>query len=551
MSHEEHHAFHQLQRLVADKARGKAACDRVQHLCDFMHKWTCGSSQMTLPQLKSSLKNLGVQPSPDDVAMVFTALSGDSGGGGAVPIHTFCDAMLSKDFHNSFRPRADYEKNDPAGAGGRELTREVKEDLERVTAHPQYIMGTSGKDLGPFPRALPEGAWAPTTCFGEIVVDVEPHPSYQYEGLKWQESHEKERLRAMKQARKALDNAHEGKAMSISSVSSSSASRSLQQQPQSFPANATLRPEQLRNGQESSRPVRGAVFSGGASVQSYQASDPGRMNSRKLPEQVEEYFEEDLDLSELLIQQFRNAVLRRGSGALHVLSQMLRDKSLGLSNGKRLDPNKLQEGIRRFGVCLRSKDVDILCAATSRGDSFDTSLSEFLKAIYGSMNDRRESLIEDAWRRLDPTGVSRVDLKAFASRFQGEGHPEVILGKLRKQDAQQDLLEQFGPVAVGGFVPQREFFEYYASVSGAIKDDSLFQSVLENSWPTRSGASGGGRHSTTRSIKNAVLVTYTNGSQSIVTLEKDLGKDIYNDDTVKRQLKKQGVRGVATCEPTG
>lgn len=128
------------------------------------------------------------------------------------------------------------------------------------------------------------------------------------------------------------------------------------------------------------------------------------------------------------------------------------------------------------------------------------------------------------------------------------------MGRLRQQDAVQEFRSQFDRVAIDGYVAQREFFEYYASVSAAIKDDVVFEKVIQNSWPSPSAAPSalsGGYQSGGSGRTSNVLVTYNNGTKGVVRLERDLGKEIYHEDTVKRQLRKQGIKGVVECVPTG
>jgi len=370
---------------------------------------------------------------------------------------------------------------------------------------------------------------------------------------------ERHRRRAVKNSQKALGIAYGNPAHSnsVSSHGSDSSAPIAAWKPQSpsptaqrrppphiaenMAEAATLRPQQLGNTPDKARIPRDA----------WASAQNGKSNQRR-PQERQELLQEEVDLSELLLRQFRGVVLKRGSGALHGLSKLLREKE-GKPNGKPLEAARLQMVLGQFGISLRSKDADILCAAASRDDSYSASVTDFLKAMYGPISSIRQCWIDDAWDIVDRGNTGTASLDIMIAAFEPSGHPEVALGRLALGDAEQDLLAQFRGAASGdGLVAKREFFEYYASVSAAIQDDHMFEFVVKHSWPRVNPgrnvqATGPGRPAKA----NNVLVTFNNGQQRVIALEKDLGKEVHNEDTVKRQLKRQGVTGVVACVPTG
>ena len=66
---------------------------------------------------------------------------------------------------------------------------------------------------------------------------------------------------------------------------------------------------------------------------------------------------------------------------------------------------------------------------------FDTSncgklsLNDFLHAIrYGSLNERRERLVEDIYRRLDSSGRENVTLACIEDNYSVLPNPEYVSG---------------------------------------------------------------------------------------------------------------------------
>lgn len=581
MSADGDEVIERMRNLIRDKSQGKAACDRVQHLCDFMHKWTCGSSEMTLSQLKSTMKHLGIQASAEDASIIFRATGGAADGSGKIVILHFCETMLSEEL--AIRPQHDNNMH-KQGAGGGNLWAPTRDEWNKVLNHkiPQGVHSTAGDHLGGHPKILPEGSWAPTNYKGDLLQEVEPHPSYIAHSKKFDaEEMRRNREKAISVIQKTAaphqyvdpKTGNQLTATEDCHLGASGARFNGFHDPVSGPRpgadnhpfvgdealkEATARPDHLGfgnayvfsarsqqtgNGRQLGRKAWEADVSQGQYMNGT-AKGNTRTEAKRRQEQPESQLEE-VDISEMLFRQFRNVVLKRGSGALHNLSKTIR---LCSRNLKPLDGERLQMLLRQFGINLPDKDALILCAAASRDDSYSPTIVDFTKALYGSMSPVREQAIDDVWDKLDRNHVGKVSMDVVAAKFDPSGHPDAALGRLPLREAHDDFLSQFDDVITkDGCLPKREFFEYYASVSADVKDDQLFDHIMKSAWPQGSAATNGPG----RPVKsNNVLVTFKNGRQSVIALEKDLGKDVHNEDFVKRQLKKQGVSGVATCVPT-
>ena len=92
-----------------------------------------------------------------------------------------------------------------------------------------------------------------------------------------------------------------------------------------------------------------------------------------------------------------------------------------------------------------------------------------------------------------------------------------------------------------GKVTRNEFENYYKNISASIDNDDYFELMMRNAWHI-----SGGEGWCANSSNKRVLVTDSQGKQSVVEIKNDLGLDLIEEpkereaEMIKR-LKKQGV----------
>lgn len=81
-----------------------------------------------------------------------------------------------------------------------------------------------------------------------------------------------------------------------------------------------------------------------------------------------------------------------------------------------------------------------------------------------------------------------------------------------------------------------EFERYYSNVSASIDDDDYFELMMRNAWHI-SGGEGWAANTTCK----RVLVTHSDGTQSVQEVKNDLGMNPNDAQEIKRRLIQQGV----------
>jgi len=160
------------------------------------------------------------------------------------------------------------------------------------------------------------------------------------------------------------------------------------------------------------------------------------------------------------------------------------------------------------------------------------------------LSDRRLELVRLAFNKIDQDGNGVVEPSEIADKFDASKHPEVIAGRMTPNQVYAEFLETFD---VGGekdgMVTREEFVNYYTNIGANIDADDYFELMIRNAWHI-----SGGEGWCANSSNKRVLVTASDGSQSVQEIKNDLGVKADDKDEMVRRLKAQGVdvSGIST-----
>lgn len=100
--------------------------------------------------------------------------------------------------------------------------------------------------------------------------------------------------------------------------------------------------------------------------------------------------------------------------------------------------------------------------------------------------------------------------------------------------------------ATDGKVTPEEFMNYYNNVSSSIDNDDYFELMMRNAWHISGGEGWCANSSCTR-----VLVTHTDGRQTVEELKNDMGMKKGDKEAMMANLAAQGITDVVDIAGTG
>jgi calcyphosin len=109
-------------------------------------------------------------------------------------------------------------------------------------------------------------------------------------------------------------------------------------------------------------------------------------------------------------------------------------------------------------------------------------------------------------------------------------------GKKTVQEAAREFMKQWDRHDNDGTVSYEEFEDYYKELSASIDGDDYFELMIRNAWRIP-----GGTGAAANTANKRVLVTNKDGSQSIQTIEQELGMKPGDKEDMRARLARQGV----------
>ena len=198
----------------------------------------------------------------------------------------------------------------------------------------------------------------------------------------------------------------------------------------------------------------------------------------------EKQFRKEL-LGEKNIDLFRENLA--GKGIKTIINFLNQLKQYDRKGDKEISFPDLLEIFNNLNLHISEKDAKILFSDFSQNEKMD--YSKFISALTeNSLNERRENIIKEAFKRLDVENCGIVNLSDVKSLFNSKNCPLVREGDVTEEEFYNNFMETFqthhnlvrSPKIKK--VNYEEFLNYYKFFSLTVEDDYLFEETLISSW---------------------------------------------------------------------
>ena len=147
----------------------------------------------------------------------------------------------------------------------------------------------------------------------------------------------------------------------------------------------------------------------------------------------------------------------------------------------KLDVEDLKWGLRDMGVSLDDEQFKILFGYFDKGGDGVVSLTEFISAVRGEMNEGRVGVVMRAYNVLDADGSGMVTVDDILEKYNIASDPMVAEGVKSAEEAAKEFMSMW-ETTPDGMVTKEEFVEYYNDLSAEIDSDEEFEMILVNAW---------------------------------------------------------------------
>ena len=176
---------------------------------------------------------------------------------------------------------------------------------------------------------------------------------------------------------------------------------------------------------------------------------------------------------------------KRSANGLRGLRVMF--KAMDRNRNGTLSPVEFKYAMRDYGLNISEIEVtQIVKHFDTNGDGM-LSFDEFLRAIRGSLNDRRRDLVHQAYKVLDKDGSGQVTIKDIAMASDKSVPPDSQSGRKTREQVLRDFMTVWETHKKDGIVTIEEFEDYYKDISASIDEDDYFELMIRNAWHMEGG----------------------------------------------------------------
>lgn len=110
------------------------------------------------------------------------------------------------------------------------------------------------------------------------------------------------------------------------------------------------------------------------------------------------------------------------------------------------------------------------------------NFTEFLNALRGRPNERRQAFIDKAFLKFDKEGTGLIDAAEIRQVYNCSMHPKVVSAEMNEDQVFSLFLKNFNDKNNTGKIDRKEWNDYYAAVSSSIDNDDHFVIMMKSNW---------------------------------------------------------------------
>lgn len=149
---------------------------------------------------------------------------------------------------------------------------------------------------------------------------------------------------------------------------------------------------------------------------------------------------------------------------------------------RKVDKEEFYWGLKEYGVTITKREAEILLDFLDTNEDGFVNYDEFLVAIRGKPNQKRQAFIDKAFLKFDRDGNGRVNSSDLKTVYDCTGHPKVRSGEMSEDEVFVNFLQNFGDKNKDGTITRSEWNDYYAAVSANIDNDEHFVQLMKTAW---------------------------------------------------------------------
>ena len=229
-----------------------------------------------------------------------------------------------------------------------------------------------------------------------------------------------------------------------------------------------------------------------------------------------------------LVLKMKEQLKSHGAHGYHGISRKF--KIMDDDGSGKLSLGEFKKGLKELSLSFTDAEIRLMFNHFDFYNTGEITFEEFLQSLRDGLNEKRLGLVKLAFDSLDSDGSGILEPSELMDKYDASMHPDVLQGKKTETQVLKEWLSVFEVGGtVDGMVTYDEFVEYYQNLSANIDNDEYFELMIRNAWHI-----AGGEGAAANSANRRVLVTKDDGTQEVMTINKDMGRDQSKEAIMKR-----------------
>ena len=182
-----------------------------------------------------------------------------------------------------------------------------------------------------------------------------------------------------------------------------------------------------------------------------------------------------------VINKAKDIINKRGVESIRSTGRIFRQFS-SYDGKDKVNKDDFLFGMRESGINLPKEDQDVILNFFEKDHDGMINFTEFLIALRGKPNDRRQAIIDKAFLKFDKEGTGIIDVTEIRQVYNCSKHPKVVSAEMSEEQVFSLFLKNFNDKNNLGKIDRKEWNDYYAAVSSSIENDDHFVIMMKTTW---------------------------------------------------------------------
>merc|ERR1711997_785718 len=182
-----------------------------------------------------------------------------------------------------------------------------------------------------------------------------------------------------------------------------------------------------------------------------------------------------------ILERVRTQIKARGAKTIRGLGRTFRNFDSFDGNHK-IDAEEFYSGLCEIQIQVTRTEAHGLMRLFDTDGDGHVNFDEFLVGIRGSLNAKRQAMVDKAFLKFDADGSGEITAADLRGVYNCSMHPKVQSGEMTEDEVFLEFLQNFGDRNRDGRVQRAEWNEYYAAVSSSIDNDDHFVQLMKAAW---------------------------------------------------------------------